>query len=46
MHREPGWFVDDQHQAVAVEHAGHDFVGGQFGNIGQASRLSFAGRNG
>ena len=26
MHGQAGRFVDDQHQAVAVEHAGLDFV--------------------
>ena len=25
MHRQPGGLVDDQHQPVAVEHAGLDF---------------------
>ena len=35
MHRQAGGLVDDQHQPVAVEHAGQDLVGGQFGNIEQ-----------
>ena len=36
MHRQPGRLVDDQHQPVAMEHAGLDFFGGQFGNIHQS----------
>ena len=33
MHRQAGGLVDDQHQAVAVEHAGLDFLRRQAGNI-------------
>ena len=42
MHRQPRGLVDHQHQPVAMEHAGLDFVGGQFRNIdaiGQDFRL-------
>ena len=27
VHRQPGRLVDDQHQPVAMEHAGLDFIG-------------------
>ena len=33
MHRQARRLVDHQHQPVAMEHAGLDFFGGQFGNI-------------
>ena len=35
MHRQAGGLVDDQHQPVAMEHAGLDFLRGQFGNVDQ-----------
>ena len=33
MHRQPRRLVDHQHQPVAMEHAGLDFLRGQFGNF-------------
>ena len=36
MDRQAGGLVDHQHQPVAMEHAGLDFLRGQFGNFGQA----------
>src|ERR1035441_7358518 len=33
MHRQACGLVDHQHQTVAMEHAGLDFVRGQFGNL-------------
>ena len=36
MYRQSRRLVDHQHQPVAMEHAGLDFIGGQFGNIHQS----------
>jgi len=37
--------VDHQHQPVAIEHAGLNFIRGQLGNFGRSSRLSLMARN-
>ncbi len=36
MHRQPRGLVDHQHQPVAMEHAGLNFIGGQLGNFQQS----------
>ena len=33
MHRQARRLVDNEHQPVTMEHAGEDFLRGQFGNI-------------
>ena len=42
MHGQSRWFVDHQHQTIAVKHAGEDFFCREIWNIHQRSRLSFA----